>query len=230
VNNWLSIIQDWFYPPTCLLCGDPGAAGRDLCRPCADSLPYNRTACIRCGLTLPFPQDSECGRCQRHPPAFHSTCALFRYEEPVRHLIHALKFGARYPCARLLGSLLADALSSLEDKPALLIPVPLHPSRYRERGFNQATEIARILSRRLQIPLDVTGCVRVRRTQPQAELAAEERARNIRKAFQIVGKPAVAHVAIVDDVVTTGATVNELARVLRAAGVRRVAVWACARA
>ena len=230
MNNWLSIIQDWLYPPTCLVCGDPGAAGLDLCEPCADALPYNRIACPRCGLALPTPQTAECGRCQKHPPAFHATHALFRYEEPVRHLIHALKFGAHYPSARLLGSLLADALCGLEDKPALLIPVPLHPSRYRERGFNQATEIARTLSRRLHIPLDLTSSARVRPTQPQAELAAEQRARNIRKAFRILKAPKATHVAILDDVVTTGATVNELAKVLCAAGVERVDVWACARA
>lgn len=230
MNNWLSIIQDWLYPPTCLLCGDPGAAGRDLCRPCADALPYNRSACPRCGLALTTLQTVECGRCQRHAPAFDATRALFRYEEPVRHLIHALKFGAHYPCARLLGSLLADALRDMEDKPALLIPVPLHPSRYRERGFNQATEIARTLSRRLRIPLDPTCCTRVRPTQPQAELAAKQRARNIRKAFGTLRAPAADHVAIVDDVVTTGATVNELAKALRNAGVSRIDVWACARA
>jgi ComF family protein len=230
VNNWSGIIQDWLYPPTCLLCGDPGTAGRDLCRPCAESLPYNLTPCPRCGLTLSVSQTVDCGRCQRHPPAFDATFAPFRYEEPVRHLIHALKFRANYPSARLLGQLMAEALTGVKNKPALLLPVPLHPSRYRERGFNQAAEVARTLSRQLHIPLDPYCCARARATQPQAELPAKERLRNLKKAFRIIAAPRASHVAIVDDVVTTGTTVNELAKVLKAAGVERIDVWACARA
>jgi len=230
VNNWPSIIQDWLYPPTCLLCGDAGAAGRDLCQSCINSLPYNRTACLRCGLTLATHSAEYCGHCQQNPPGFDVTHTLFRYEEPVRYLIHALKFRADYPCARLLGQLMAEHLGEFADKPELLIPVPLHRERYRERGFNQATEIARTLSRRLQIPLDPTCCIRTRPTRPQAELPAKERLRNLKKAFQVVSALGAAHVAIIDDVVTTGATVNELAKALRAAGAERIEVWACARA
>jgi ComF family protein len=230
VNNWPRIIQDWLFPPTCLLCGDAGADGRDLCQPCADSLPFNYPACPRCARPLPFETDRNCGACQTKPPAFDRSFALFRYEEPARHLILALKFGDRYPCARLLGELLADALAERDDPPELIIPVPLHRSRYRERGHNQALEIARTVSRRLQIPLDMHSCVRSLATQPQTELNAKERRRNVRKAFAIAQPIKAQHVAILDDVVTTGSTANEIAKVLRKAGVKRIDVWACARA
>lgn len=230
MNNWPRIIQDWLFPPTCLLCGDTGTAGRDLCRPCAESLPLNHPACPRCARSLPFETDTPCGLCQRRQPAFDRSFALFRYEEPVRHLIKALKFHARYPCARLLGELMADALTGQEDLPKLIIPIPLHPSRYRHRGHNQSLEIARALSHRLHIPLELQSCIRAKATQPQTELKAKERLRNVRHAFAVVRPIAAEHVAILDDVITTGATVNELAKALRKAGVKRVDVWACARA
>ena len=130
----------------------------------------------------------------------------------------------------MLGDLLADAVNAQAVKPEVIIPVPLHSSRYRERGFNQSLEIARILSRRLVIPLDYRSCSRIHATQAQTQLDAKERARNLKKAFAITKPLPYTHVAILDDVVTTGATVNELAKMLRQAGVKRIDVWACARA
>jgi ComF family protein len=230
VNGWSAIIQNWLYPPTCLLCGDAGWAGHDLCVACRADLPSNTPACPRCGSLLSGPVSTDCGACQRKPPAFDATVAAFRYEEPIRHLIHGLKFQARYAAARLLGDLLADALAGCRDLPRLLIPVPLHRSRYRERGFNQSLEIARVVSARLHIALDYLSCERIRPTVPQTELSAAERARNIKQAFRVNGSLRGLHVAVLDDVVTTGATVNELARTLRKAGASRIDVWACARA
>jgi ComF family protein len=230
VNNWPFIILDWLYPPTCLLCGDPGSDRLDLCKPCADSLPYLGVSCPRCALPLAAEAPQLCGACQRKPPAFDAAYALFHYEEPARYLIQSLKFGARYPSGRLLGTLLAERLQGRPDKPEAIIPVPLHPGRYRERGFNQALEIARVVSRRLKIPLDLGACRRLRATAAQAQLSAAERRKNLRRAF--VARPGLLprHVAILDDVVTTGTTVNELAKVLRRAGAERIEIWACARA
>jgi ComF family protein len=229
-NKWPRIIQDWLYPPTCLLCGDPGDGGLDLCRPCADALPYIAAACPRCAAPLASPVPRLCGACQNQPPAFDAAFALFRYEEPVRHLILSLKFGARYPCARLLGTLLAERLGERTPLPDALIPVPLHAHRYRKRGFNQAAETARTLSRLLDIPLDPTACRRIRATDAQARLSGKARRKNLREAFAVRPGLAYRHVAIIDDVVTTGTTVNELAGTLRRAGVERIEVWACARA
>lgn len=232
VDEWPRIIQQWLYPPTCLLCDAPGHNGLDLCPGCLDDLPHSRHACPRCAIALPMeaPPATLCGRCQKKPPAFDAAVTLFHYEEPVRHLLHALKFGHRHACARLLGELLAARLAPLPERPQLIVPVPLHPKRYTERGFNQALELARPLSRHLGIPLDAHHCRRIRATPPQSQLTALQRRRNLRGAFQIEGDISAQHVAILDDIVTTGATVGELARALKRAGVKKVEVWCCARA
>jgi ComF family protein len=230
VNGWLNIIQNWVYPPTCLLCGASGERGLDLCGACERHLPRIGTACERCGDALPDGAPSPCGRCLQQPPPFDSCRAAFRYEEPIRHLIHGLKFSHRHAFARLLGELAAAHFRTHAEMPELIVPVPLHPSRYRERGFNQSLEIARHLSRNLNIPLEFRACKRSRTTRPHAELSAEERRKNIRGAFRLEREIKARHVAILDDVVTTGATAGELARTLRKAGIQRIDVWAVARA
>jgi ComF family protein len=230
VYDWPGIIQNLIYPPTCLLCGDPGADDRDLCQLCAAALPYLESACPVCGLPLAVPAQPSCGACQKQPPPFDRMVAAFHYEEPARHLIHSLKFGARYANARLLGSLLADRVTAAVDRPEVIMPVPLHPVRYRERGFNQSLEIARVLSQQTGIPLDCTACRRIRPTAPQTRLQADERRKNLRQAFGVMQPLTATHLAIVDDVVTTTATVGDMAKVLRRAGAQRIQVWACARA
>lgn len=229
VDDWPQIIQNLLFPPTCLLCGDPGYAGRDLCRPCTDTLPFLEHACPVCGLPLAAPAPQPCGTCQKKPPPFDRLIAVLCYEEPARHLIQALKFRARYAHARLLGTLLAERVDSGPERPEVIIPVPLHPARYRERTFNQSLEIARWVSRHTGIPLDYAACRRVRHTTAQAGLPAKERRRNIRKAFSVTTPLPYRHIAILDDVVTTAATVGELARTLRRAGADTITVWACAR-
>jgi len=230
MNKWLESIQEWFYPSSCLLCGAPGTGRLDLCAACRGDLPHNRWACRRCGIPLPPGADGICGACLKKPPKMDATLALFRYEEPVRLLIHDLKFRNQYAVARLLGELLASSAAERETLPEVLIPVPLHPRRFRERGFNQSTEIARIVSRRLGIPLDYRSCSRILPTLPQTSLPAEQRRRNMRNAFGVDGRLMYGRAAIVDDIVTTGATVNELARTLRKAGAGHIEVWAIARA
>lgn len=231
VYNWPRIIQNLVFPPTCLLCGDPGAADRDACQPCTDALPWLGSACPICALPLSAAAPRQpCGACQRRHPPFDRVMAVFRYEEPVRHLIQGLKFNARYAHARLLGSLLADRVGQLTEPPEAIIPVPLHPARYRERGFNQSLEIARAVSGQTGIPTDHVLCRRIRRTNAQIGLTARERRRNIRSAFAVVKPLPYRHVALLDDVVTTGATVGELAKTLRRAGADRIEVWTCARA
>jgi ComF family protein len=140
------------------------------------------------------------------------------------------KFRARLNLIRLLGQCLALSLRERGAvMPELIIPVPLHPARQRERGYNQALELARPLSRELSIPVDAKSCVRVQATAPQAGLEGKARRRNVRGAFRVSLAPPANHVALLDDVVTTGSTVAELAKVLLKAGVGRVDVWAVAR-
>lgn len=229
VNGWFAPAQEWLFPPLCVLCGDYGERRRDLCCGCADDLPIVKAACVRCGAPLPMP--GTCGRCQRRPPAFDRTAAVFHYVPPLDALIKRLKFNGDLTLARLLGELMADRLGESETElPEVIIPVPLHVRRLKERGFNQALELARPVAERLGVPLAWRQVVRIRATDPQADLPAKLRYRNIRGAFAVEPGFAAQHVAIVDDVMTTGYTVNELAATLRRAGVATVSVWVCARA
>ena len=148
----------------------------------------------------------------------------------MRHLITALKFGAHYKNARLLGLLLAEHLQPAAQRPDLILPVPLHKARYRERGFNQAIEIAKTVSRELHIPLDLSSCHRHKDTPHQTALTAKQRRKNMKQAFSIIKPLEAQHIALLDDVMTTGSTAHELAVLLKQAGVSRVDVWVCARA
>ncbi len=229
---WLEGLLQRLYPPTCVLCGGPGDAGLDLCPGCRADLPHNRHACPRCAIPLPEGQSpgTLCGPCQRRPPPYAASHAAFRYEDPLPALIGGVKFRARFNLARLLGACLAQALLEQgAERPGLIIPVPLHRRRLRERGYNQALELARVVSATLAIPIDTQSCTRIAHTSPQVGLDDRERRRNVRGAFAVLRPPEATHVAILDDVVTTGSTVAELALVLRQAGVARVDVWAVAR-
>jgi ComF family protein len=219
-------------PPTCALCGAPGWRGRDLCVGCASDLPANRVCCPRCARPLdgPLPLGAVCGACLRRPPPFERSLAALRYENPVPYLVGAAKFRGRLACVRLLGQLLLDAVQVRGLlPPEVLVPVPLHPVRLAERGYNQALEIARVLGGGLDLPLDGRCCHRATATPPQAGLDEAARQRNIRGVFAAQTPFPWSRVAIVDDVVTTGSTVSELARVLRRAGAREIEVWAAAR-
>jgi ComF family protein len=232
VYNWLDTIQSHLLPPICILCGNPGFGALDLCAFCYKHLPRNNLCCYRCAeiLTAPIVVPMLCGHCISESPAFNETYAPFIHQEEIRHLITGLKFGAQFKNARLLGALLAEHLQKTAEKPDCIIPVPLHSSRYHQRGFNQALEIARTVSKKLQIPIDFLSCLRDKDTPHQTGLSAKKRRQNLRLAFS-VRKPIHAHhVAILDDVMTTGSTANALATVLKKAGVSRVDMWVCARA
>jgi len=230
MNNWPNIIQSLCYPSSCLLCGNPGLPGLDLCLECKLDLPFNDRACVCCGNPLGLISDPLCGQCQSSHPPFDTTHALFCYEGPIPHLIQSLKFRKEFACARLLGTLMTEKLKVIALRPQLLIPVPLHPNRYRERGFNQAIEISRHISRNLNIPLAANLCIRQRITPPQTSLDKKQRKTNLRNAFRLAKPINVRHVAIIDDVVTTGATVTELAKILNKAGVKKTEIWCSARA
>ncbi|MCF6209422.1 MAG: ComF family protein [Gammaproteobacteria bacterium] len=215
-----------------MLCGERGASGLDLCHACRLDLPIIEAACARCAIPLPVAHQhgSLCGQCQTEPPAFTHCLAPFAYHAPLDHLLKDLKFNRRLVLARTLGGLMAQWLEGRTDGlPERIIPVPLHPARLRERGFNQSLELARPIARRLKLPLDTHSCRRLRNTPPQAELPAEQRHNNLKGAFGVRQKLA-GRVAIIDDVMTTGYTVQELARTLRDAGAAQVDVWVCARA
>jgi ComF family protein len=220
------------FPPTCVLCGAPGLPGVDLCTGCMNDLPRNRPCCPRCAIPMPpdQPPGWVCGECRRHPPPFALAHTAFVYREPVTVMVAGAKFRGRLNLARLLGICLAGSLlDSHVELPDLVVPVPLHPARMRERGYNQALEIARAAAPRLGVRIDAARCVRTRSVTPQEGLERAQRRRNVRGAFEVGGRLDAAHVAILDDVVTTGSTAAEMAKALRGAGVDRVDLWAVAR-
>ena len=222
-------VQQWLLPLHCLLCGAPGANGLDLCADCAAELPRNRSCCARCALPLPLPT-ALCGQCQRHPPAWDAAWAPFRYAWPLDRLESRYKFGRDLAAGRVLCTVWQREPRTI-DLPQLMLPVPLHRSRLRQRGYNQALELARPLARILGVPCRHDLLLRQRATDAQTELDAVARRRNVRGAFSLrEGVTMPAHVAVLDDVMTTGATLAECVRVLKRSGVRRVDVWALARA
>ena len=233
VYQWLHNTQMLAYPARCVLCDAPGAGDMDLCLACRSNLPVQTHACERCALTLPGDDTVVlCPACQKKPPAFSSAWSLLRYEQPVDWLITQLKFHARLSHGRLLAQLMSERLTSSPEyePPQALVPVPLHIRRWRERGFNQATEIAKPLGRALCLPVLPHAAQLVMDTAHQADLPAAKRQANVRRAFTASSGLQLRHVAIVDDVVTTGATATALALALKQAGVERVQLWCAARA
>jgi len=210
---------------SCLLCG-AASDGRDLCMACDAELPRLAGRC--CAVcALPLASGTVCGACLERPPRFRHVVAPFVYRFPVSALIQDCKYGGRLAHARVLGHALAQAVTA--GSVDAIVPMPLAPWRLAERGFNQALEIARYVAREHAIALLPFACRKVVDTAPQAALPWRERAANIRRAFVCDADLAGQRVAVVDDVLTTGATLNELARVLRRAGAVEVTGWVVAR-
>lgn len=213
-------------PVRCDYCGSKGAT---VCVACARDLPWNRCACRLCALPLNTP--GTCTTCLESSPPFDVAFAAFQLDAPVQSQIHALKYHAQFRHAQVLGTLMAQRLAARsEPLPALLIPVPLHATRLRRRGYNQSQEFGRVLAPMLNLRLDATVARRVRATEDQIGKSAAERRRNLKGAFAITRPLAGLHVALLDDVMTTGATLSELARVCRKAGAAKIEAWAVCRA
>jgi ComF family protein len=213
-------------PARCLVCGEAGSGGQDLCEACREAMPFNRVACWRCAL--PLVAAGVCGTCVQTPPPFAASRAAFVYAFPVDGLLPRLKFRGDLAAGRLMSQLMVEAFAGAP-RPAALVPVPLHPSRLRQRGYDQALELARPLASALALPLHADALRRVRATGAQSELDAASRAHNVRGAFFARAGQLPGHVALVDDVMTTGATLAECTRALHRAGVARVEVWVAAR-
>jgi ComF family protein len=233
VDGALHAVKRLLWPPQCLVCGGAGTdPDVDLCVACRRDLPWLASLCARCAHPLPESAAAlVCGSCLRRPPRFHTGFSALAYQPPVDHLIRAFKYRRDTASGRLLAQLFCERLRLRAiPLPDCILPVPLSTTRYRERGFNQAIELGTHLERSLEIPLRADVLTRVRDTGEQAGLKLVERRRNVRGAFAIKKPPAAARVAVLDDVMTTGSTVNEVARILRRAGVEHVEIWAIARA
>lgn len=208
----------------CLLCGNP-ALEFNICTPCRADLPWlDNNHCSNCAHPLPAP--GLCGRCIAEPPHYDRVVAACRYAFPLDGLIQAYKYSGQLVAGAALASLFAHRA---QQGPDLIVPVPLTAERLRERGFNQALELARALGRQIKAPVNAQLCVKTRDTAPQTRLPWKARRKNIRGAFVVEGGVEGCHVAVVDDVLTTGATLSELARNLKLAGAATVTGYVIAR-
>jgi len=232
VNNWINYIQRGIYPTGCLLCGTTGSQDMDICTPCLNDLPLNVNHCRICALPLPYNHADRpiCGKCLKQHPRFDRCHAPFSYSYPISGLISDFKFNGKLHIGILLAKLFINLIETTDlELPERIIPVPLHPTRLQERGFNQAMELAKPIANHFDIPLDIQSCRRTRATQTQSSLDKKIRMKNMRGAFEVVKQIECEHLVLIDDVVTTGSTTNELAKVIKSTGVKKVDVWALAR-
>jgi ComF family protein len=217
-------------PLQCLLCDLRAGNDQRICEDCYQSLRTSETRCRQCGMKTPL-DNSLCGNCLITPPPFDNTYILFNYEKPITQLITHYKFHEKLSLSAFFAAeWIAFFKKNNVPLPDSIIPIPLHPKRLQTRGFNQALEIAKPLGKYFKIPVDHKSCIRIRNTEAQLHLSAEKRQRNIKNAFTVSKNISARHIAIFDDVMTTGSTVGELCSALKKSGVQEVSVFCCARA
>ncbi len=245
-------------PGHCLLCRAGSQRNLDLCHPCESELPRLGPHCAICAA--PFPTDDAgfnctspnmfCGQCLRQAPHFDWVFSPFAYDPPLDHLLSRFKFNSDLVAGQVLGELLANALKTRMDEiragngaqstsaggstPDWIIPTPLHWRRNLSRGFNQASELAGLLSKKLKTPINHRLIKRGKATQPQLRLKQRERRQNLRHAFTLASPQAVESIegrafAVVDDILTTGSTAEAIASLLKKYGATEVSIWAVAR-
>ncbi len=230
-SGWLERLSFRFFPGRCILCRGPATA-RDICDPCLADLTVTGPACRQCARPLEGSDQTRCGACLHRSPAFDQTLAPYIYTYPVNGLIQHFKFRRQLAAGRVLGSLLADWVAATGQRvPDALVPVPMSRMKLIRRGFNQSLELAVNAGSRLHCPVLPQALGKTRATPAQAELSARQRQRNLRKAFSVKHRPPLpAHIALVDDVMTTGSTLHECAKALKAGGAETVDAWVVARA
>ena len=224
------IAQNLRLPALCALCRQYHSNPKHLacCSDCLESFARLGPACQRCAQPLPNESSSLCPSCHQHPADLDHVLTAYRFEEPLRSLLHEFKYREGLYLSSLMAELMLQAWPA-GHRSACLIPVPLHRSRLRQRGFNQAAELAKRLGKMLRIPCDLSSCQKIVNTPQQAGLNAQQRQRNLQQAFQS-RELGYQHVTLIDDLMTTGETANEVARTLKNQGVERVELWCCARA
>lgn len=226
INN-CSKINHLLFGQRCLLCTAPHPQPHGLCPACVNDLPrLADTHCPQCALFSAT--GLICGQCLRSPPAFDRTIAVFRYAHPVDAMLQRYKYQHRLHLAEPFADMMLETLHE-QPSPDLIIPMPLHALRLRERGFNQSLEIARYLAKRLELPLETAAVVRTKLSPPQASLPLKARVKNMKHAFACTRRFDGLRIALVDDVMTTGASLNALAKAIKDAGAEQVECWVLAR-
>ena len=217
-------------PPACPMCGKPapfvGGIRADICGSCMHNINYvSEPACLKCGKPVKDEETEYCSDCSRQKHVYDQACALYEYSKNVKESIYRFKYYNKQEYAGIYAKQMADRCGRMIRmwSPDVIIPVSIHISKYKERGFNQAGLIAQALGRAMQIPVDEEYLVRIVKTQPMKELSNRERIKNLQNAFQVRGKVVrYRKVLIVDDIYTTGATFDACAAVLKDAGVSQV--------
>lgn len=212
-------------PIPCRLCGTPSNY-QSICQACIEDLPQLGETCPRCAS--PIRHAYLCGTCLHQPPEQDSSFSLFPYHDPIDRLIADFKYHDKLYLSDLFARLMRDKLPK-QVLPDLLIPIPLHSNRLRQRGYNQSLELAKALSRQLGIPNSHHHLIKLLDTKSQASIPFKARKKNIQDAFQVIQSDVPAHIALIDDVLTTGHTANAAAKPLRKAGATRIEVWTVAR-
>ncbi len=227
--NWLSKLTALVLPYTCVLCHGR-ATDKDLCAACASELPWLKAGCVKCALPLENSAQKLCGVCQQENPHYDATIALFDYANPIAQLVSQFKFHQKLVYGKLFAQLLTEKLAQQKKAlPQVLIPIPLHPKRLQERGYNQALELLRPIAKHFKIPIDYKNLQRTRATVQQSLIHADKRKSNVKNAFALQKALRYKHVGLVDDVMTTGHTVDECAKLLKRQGVEKVTVIVIAR-
>lgn len=221
------------FPQLCMLCADGAGGDLAICEGCLEDMPWHHpSVCPQCAL--PAYDDQLCGNCQQSPPAFDSTRVLFRYDYPLDAMLQRYKYQQTLHIAKTFSRLMHARFDSAHrshrfDHFDRIIPMPLHPKRLAERGFNQSLEIAKLLAKALHIALDTASCSRIKFTPPQASLPLKSRVKNMRGAFSCQQDLSGQRIILLDDVMTTGASLHELASTVKSAGASHVECWVVAR-
>lgn len=223
-----SIAQTFRLPAICSLCNQYHRNNIAICAPCYALLTRLQSTCRHCAIPLPDALFPVCGQCLRKKPAIDYAFTAYRFEEPLRTLLHEFKYHHGFYLVTLMAQLMLDAKPPVPYETQCLIPIPMHRLRIQQRGFNHAAELTKHLGRRLKLPVDLSACQKIRHTEPQAGLNSKLRKKNIRNAFTAHPQP-YQHITLIDDLLTTGSTANEVAQTLKDNGVSRVDLWCCAR-
>lgn len=231
---WLKKLLDTTMPHRCVGCGLLSQQPHGLCTSCSSLLPWLARVCEYCAIPLQANSLTPyCGQCLKQRPIFQNSYMLFEYAKPISTYILALKFSQQIHYAELFGELFAQKIQSEwyanKPLPQVIMPVPLHPQRLAQRGYNQAIEIAKPIAKKLQLPLGRHYCQRTKATLAQANIDADQRKDNVKNAFTVKQQLPYQHIAILDDVYTTGCTVTALSKALFKAGIKKIDIWSIAR-
>ncbi len=227
-DKWLKfkhMLKFSLFPQACLLCSASDGGDSGICTDCLNELPHHALCCPQCGL-LSF-EGQLCGACITSPPDFDATKAAFTYQYPISQVLQQYKYNQQLFLAETFAELMLNNLEA--NNIDLIIPMPLHPSRLQERGFNQSLEIARIIGKRLNVPITSQAVARIKQSPPQASLPLKERVKNMKGAFACYEDLSGLRIALIDDVMTTGASLNALAKAVKAKGAAHVECWLIAR-